>query len=166
MDNIPDEDGYDSVDGSDPKFDAFITNIVIPNSEKQRKRWQFASLILQSASEAQDRHTFHYKPSNRHGRPLLNRNNTLSPDPGHFNNYIIARPEKCRDDMIHAEAAILHNFQSLWEAHVKINCQNPVSIIFYSWIMPCTECTDLIIQGLSNLGVSVTIAYTIPWDKE
>ena len=81
-----------------------------------------------------------------------------------FNNFIIARP---KDNIKHAEAVILDNFDQLWVAYKTKNYnQTPASIILYSWIMPCNDCTDAIIKKLSTLCIPVTIVYTIPWTKE
>ena len=156
----------DLVDGSDPDYDSFITEVVIPKSEEQRRKWQFATLMLLSASETQHPHRFRFKP-NRQGCPLLNSNDSLSPSPDKFNNYIIARPEEHRDGTKHAEVVILEDFNRLLEAYKRNNKkQEPVSIVLHSWIMPCKDCTDLIIQRLSNLGISVKISYTISWRYE
>ena len=102
----------DLVDGSDPEYDAFIRDIVIPCSEEQRQKWQFATLMLLSARETQRPHQFRYKP-NRQGRPLINSNNALSPSPDKFNNYVIARPEERRDGKKHAKVVILEDFNRL-----------------------------------------------------
>ena len=150
------------------QIDRFITEYVIPNSQYQRKKWQFASLMLLSTSETKELTSFHHKPHClRCGRPFLNSSKTFSPDSHLFDNYIIAQPSMRKGNTTHAEKVILNNFDKLWTAYkIQNDSQIPASIILYSWIMPCVRCTNLIIKRLSHLGVPVTVIYTISWQKE
>ena len=153
-------------ESSSVELDKLITEIVIPSTEEQRNKWQFATLMLLTAKETKE-YAFSYKPFQNGGRPKLYKNETSSPKMDEFNNYIIARPEDIRGDTKHAEEMILENFDELWEAYKNKNSnQTPASIMLYSWIMPCEDCTEAIIKELSNLGIPVTIVYTIPWRKK
>ena len=143
-----------------------ITKTVIPSTEEQRNKWQFATLMLLTAKETK-KFAFSYKPSQSEGQPILYESETFSPKPKQFNNYIIARPDDIGDNTKHAEEVILENFDELWDAYENKNSnQTPASIILYSWIMPCEDCTEDIIKKLSNRDIPVTIVYTIPWRKE
>ena len=151
----------DSTDGSDPMFDGFIIEQVIPKAENQRKNWQFACLMLRGEHETQNQQ-FIYKP--HHGsNPYVNDNEAFSPPVERLNNYIIARPHGQK----HAEEVILDNFKTLWRAYMSKNRnQKPVSVVLYSWIIPCVTCTSNIIKSLSKLEVPVHIAYTIKYHCE
>ena len=150
-------------EGRSTKLHKFVTEIVIPSAEEQRNKWQFATMMLLTAKEMKE-FAFCYKPSQSGGQPILYESETFSPESKMFNNFIIARP---KDNIKHAEAVILDNFDQLWVAYKTKNYnQTPASIILYSWIMPCNDCTEAIIKKLSTLGIPVTIVYTIPWTKE
>ncbi len=156
-----------STDGSDPIFDQFIIEDVIPQTEDQRKQWQFACLMLRNATETRN-YSFTYKP-NSGGRPLVNTNEPFSPPRKYLHNYIITRPNKELGQwrQKHAEKVIFDEFHNLWQSYCgKNGNQPPKSIVLYSWIMPCKNCTEAIIRNLSKLGVPVCIAYTIPYSRE
>ena len=146
------------------RFKTFITKVVIPSTEDQRNKWQFATLMLLTAKETKK---FCYEPSQNGGQPKLYENETFSPKSGEFNNYIIARPQNGENNTKHAEEVILENFVELLGAYKNQNSnQIPASIILYSWIMPCKDCTDAIIEKLLSHGIPITIVYTISWEKE
>ena len=63
----------------------------------------------------------------------------------------------------------MNNFKSLKKKFKSKNHKDPVKIILYSWLMPCTDCTGAIISGLSRLaqkGVKVELYYTCDYDVE
>ena len=151
----------DSTDGSDPVFDGFIQQ-VISKTENQRKNWQFACLMLRGASETQNQR-FTYKPHYSDNSPYVNDSEVFSPPVERLNNYIIARPSNQTHGQKHAEVVILDHFNKLWEAYIKNRKQKPVSVVLFSWIMPCVACTSKLIETLSELGVPVYIAYTIKY---
>ena len=57
-----------------------------------------------------------------------------------------------------AEAIILQNFDALWKAYIRIHGVQPASVFLYSWLMPCTDCTNMILDKLG--WKNATIAYT------
>ena len=156
------------LESSSVELDKLITEIVIPSTEEQRNKWQFATLMLLTAKETKE-YAFSYKPFQKGGRPKLYKSKTLSPKLDEFNNYIIARPEDIGGDTIHAEEMIFEKFDKLLDAYkTKNRNQTPASIMLYSWIMPCENCTEAIIKELlkQDIHVPVTIVYTIPWRKK
>ncbi len=155
----------DSTDGSDPVFDGFIQQ-VISKTENQRKKCQFACLMLRGVSETQNQR-FTYKPHYSGNSPYVNDSEAFSPPVERLNNYIVARPSSQTHGQKHAEVVILDNFNTLWEAYIRKNRnQKPASIVLFSWIIPCVTCTPKLIKSLSKLGVPVHIAYTITYYRE
>ncbi len=47
------------------------------------------------------------------------------------------------------------------QGYGKENKDDLASIILYSWIMPCTQCTTKIINTLGNRKLKITVVYTI-----
>ncbi len=137
----------------------------ILQAEDQRENYQFAYLLLLNVNEPENG-SFLYKPS-KNGSPYVNSNEPFLPPKDKFHNYIIARPMQKGDRRKHAEEIILDEFNDLWDSYLQINSnQRPKSIVLYSWIMPCSECTEKIINTLSRLGVPVYIAYTISYKRK
>ncbi len=156
-------ESFESTDGSDPVFDGFIIEQVIPKTENQRKNWQFACLMLRGASETQ----FIYRPQYSGNIPYVNDSKAFSPPVTQLHNYIIARPSSQAHGQKHAEEVILDNFNTLWKAYKRENRnQKPASVVLFSWIIPCVTCTSKLIETLSNLGVPACIAYTIKYHRE
>ncbi len=159
------ESGHESTDGSDPIFDEFIIGQVIPRTEDQRKNFQFACLLLLNTTDPRNK-PFAYKP-NCNGQPHVNSNNIFSPSRNNFHNYIVARPKREGQRPRHAEEILLDEFNDLWHSYCTKNPgQCPNGIVLYSWIMPCTECTEKLINTLSTLSLPVYIVYTISYRKE
>ncbi len=154
-------ESFESTDGSDPVFDGFIIEQVIPKTENQRKNWQFACLMLRGASETQ----FIYRPQYSGNFPYVDDSKAFSPPVKQLHNYIIARPSS--HGQKHAEEVIIDNFNTLWQAYIRENRnQKPASVVLFSWIIPCVICTSKLIKTLSNLGVPAYIAYTIKYHRE
>ena len=144
----------------DSNFNEFITSRVIPKFEKIRVLgfYQFAVLILVPLNE--ELQDVKFTP------PLPNApsDNQLWPVniPQFPQNYIAA----CPKHGVHSEVRILEHFKQLWN---RIKHTPPSQIILYSWIMPCEDCTQKIIQTFRQSpfnSTSVIIAYTIEYYKE
>lgn len=83
---------------------------------------------------------------NRHPDNKLVENSvtTFPEDDEHLVNYVVARPDN-KHPSIHAEKFLLCRFEALQTA-----CQTFSTIVVYSWLMPCQECTNTLIETLSK----------------
>ena len=108
---------------------------------------QFAVAILQPGTQWMK---FLYKPSkNGDGKkPVITTTSSLSPpDSSTYDNYLAARP----NNGVHSEIQILDRLDSLYNAYkAKHNGRPPKALLLYSWIVPCTGCTDKIIAKLTS----------------
>ena len=148
----------------------FISEAVIPKAEGQRTSWQFAVLVLLARSETKRPQTFQFKP-NKNSRLPIDPSKPFIPAKSEFNNYIVARPEQDVLNRIteyyrikfsqHAEKIVVDEFEDLLLAYVRENKEDLGGIILYSWVMPCTECTNKIIDTLAGRKLKVTVAYTL-----
>ena len=129
---------------------------IIPYFQDQSTRSQFAVIVLLSERETENQGLVEFNPHDLDGRPVVNNTQSYTPARGKFGNYIVARPHNGQD----AEIVILRQFETLWEAYIHKNGEQPHSILLYSWLMPCTKCTEMIINTLARRGATVTVAYT------
>ena len=152
-------------------FRIFITDIIIPSFKKQRLRGnQFAVVVLLSENDLRNILGTTFVPSND-GQPLLDNNYGSMPQKAtQYGNYIVARPIS---SSCHSEEEIFENrnspFSQLWSAYVKHNGSPPKCVLLYSWNLPCSHCTDVIIRSLNDdtyRCTSVIVAHTIFWRSE
>ena len=95
-------------------------------------------------------------------RQLVNPSVPSFPDRDtHLGNYIVARPDHnvTQSRHVHAEKILLDRLLRL-EA---LKDEYDPTIVLYSWMMPCTGCTNALIQSLRNHRSNVIIVYTIDW---
>ena len=154
-------------------FRIFITGIVIPSFKKQRLRGnQFAVVVLLSENDLRNIFGTTFVPSND-GRPLLDNNYASMPQNAtHYGNYIVARPSSssCHsEEEIFGKYSLNIPFSQLWSAYVKHNGSPPKCVLLYSWYLPCSRCTDVIIRTLNDSMYSCTsviVAHTTYWQRE
>lgn len=83
----------------------------------------------------------------------------------HLVNYIVARPDQSYSPplhVVHAEKILLNRFDVLKE---KFPGSSISTVLLYSWLMPCSGCTQLIIQKFKNAPYKVVVAYNNDWTK-
>ena len=144
------------------EFHKFIRSRVIPNFEAQRIEGdQFAALILVGEGNLEETR---FEPSNDEGIPLVDSDRLTSPPRSQYCNYVAACPH-LEKRHIHAEKALLGELEILWNAYLQRN-PRPRCIILYSWMQPCTTCTNAIIRKLKSIpyiSATLIVAYTIEW---
>ena len=117
-------------------------------------RQQFAVAVLLPNTWWLD---FRYDPSeNGDGEtPVIDPNYPRSPpDPATYSNYLAARPDRGE----HSETQILDRLGDLYNAYrANNNNQRPQALLLYSWIVPCIDCTDDIVDVFTS-----TPFYAIP----
>ena len=151
----------------------FITTRLIPDFADQRLGYQFAVVMLLSESDYQNIEEIKYKPCEK-GKPFINPLCSSMPQCENYCNYIVARRDPFLD--CHAEEVIFgqpSKFTQLWYAYTLQHFPSPDYILIFSWILPCSKCTDLIIAALRKLRerptykeAKVFLAYVITWMKE
>ena len=153
-------------------FHNFITATIIPSFEKQRLiGYQFAVLVLLSEKDFYNICSTTFVPSNG-GQPLVDNCHPLMPqNVFHYGNYITARPisNSCHSEEEIFGSSINSHFSQLWSAYVKHNGSPPKCVLLYSWNLPCSRCTDVIIRSLNDSMYSCTsviVAHTIFWRSE
>lgn len=78
----------------------------------------------------------------------------------HLVNYVATRPDHGRNyQTVHAERILLDRFEAL-----KEKCSKFSTILVYSWLMPCSECTEALIRKLHSVQVSKVIVYNTDQD--
>ena len=160
-------------------FHNFINNRIIPSFKNQRAtgQYQFAVLVLLSEDDLKDISHMSFTPSNYLDQPLVDKDYTSMPrhDSASYGNYIVARP---RHNNWHSEEEIFSGgnsvklmagspFRHLWDAYVDHhNGDDPKCILLYSWNLPCSRCTKVIIKSLKDWPYNVTnviVAHTTYW---
>ena len=157
-------------------FDNFITDTVVPSFKKQRStgRYQFAVVILLSENDFDDISDMGFEPSNILGEPLLNNTYPSMPrNAANYGNYIAARPDSVschsEEEIFGKYSSINSPFRELWTAYMSHNGSTPKCVLLYTWQLPCTRCTDVIIRSLNDdmyRCTSVIVAHTIYWRSE
>ena len=149
-------------------FETFIRETIVPTFESQRrsKQKQFAVLLLISEHELMDLDRIEFYPSHQ---PLTSNTSLYMPVlEREFRNYIVARPQ--RKGLYHAEDIIFEKLDQLWSGYLRNNGGVPPKcFILYTWNVPCSRCTDLIIRSFNEdqyKAVSVIVAATAWWKME
>ena len=154
-------------------FSRFIIDIIVPFFEKQRLTAnQFAVVVLLSEDDIDNICGTRFVPSNG-GKPTLNKYHPSMPhSASHYGNYIVARP----NSSWHSEEEIFGKcssndspFSQLWTAYVRRNGSTPKCVLLYTWNLPCSRCTDVIIRSINDnmyRCTSVIVAYSTYWQKE
>ena len=156
------------------QFQDFVIQKIVPYFNNQRERYQFAVVMLLSESDFNNINQIRFNPSDFWGHPILNRNFSLMPQNSeNYGNYIVARPSSssCHtEEEIFGQYSVVGSpFSRLWSAYVKRNNVSPKFILIYSWILPCSRCTDVIIRSLGEEPYNCTnviVAHTICWLSE
>ena len=157
-------------------FREFIVEKIIPyfNCQRKANHLQFAVVLLLSESDLANIKQTRFSPSDAFGRPIVNNSFSLMPqDPSKYGNYIVARPSI----RYHSEVKLFEQcsemtdtpFNHLWRGYVERNRAYPKCVLIYSWYLPCSHCTDVIIKSLGEEPynrVSVVVAHTAVWSKE
>ena len=157
-------------------FHNFITTIIIPSFEKQRLTgYQFSAVVLLSEKNFNNICSTTFVPGYG-GQPLLDNSHPLMPhNATHYGNYIAAHPIS---NSWHSEEEIFGKymyssldspFRQLWTAYMRRNRSTPKCVLLYTWNLPCSRCTDVIIRSLNDSmyrRTSVIVAHTIYWRSE
>ena len=117
---------------------------------------QFAVLIFTAESRLNRMGGMQFQPSD----PLVNNMYSYFPR-NNLGNYIVARPDEGR----HCEKIIFYQKHLLQDVCRNVN---PRCIILYSWILPCTGCTNEILCYYSNISPprpKMIVIYTVQWDE-
>ena len=156
-------------------FDGFINKTIIPFFKDQRAtRYQFAVLLLLSEDNLKDITKTIFTPTDYLGRPFVNKDHPSMPnDSASYGNYIVARPV---ENSYHSEEEIFGKYSStnipfieLWNSYIRYNGTSPKCILLYSWNLPCSRCTNVIIRSLEEHRFSTTcviVVHTTYWKSE
>ena len=161
------------------EFDQFIVHKVISVFHRQRQEgYQFAVLLITAESNLlmNTIGDIEFHPCDpKHGTPFVN---NKYPDFPPFNdrvNYIVARPHKKQ----HCEMIILNQAHYLWRDYIRMVSRTSVRqsrdkrcIILYSWFLPCSSCTNEILNYYSgykcffkNSPIPMIVVFTAKWHK-
>ena len=154
-------------------FNNFIVDKIIPYFLDQRRRaYQFAVVVLLSENDFDNICQTSFTPSRSDsGKPIIDNTYISMPqDRTEYGNYIVARPIS---NSYHSEEEIFGQysvtdspFSHLWSAYLKYAGAHPKCVLIYSWNLPCSRCTDVIIRSLREEPynrVSVIVAHTTFW---
>ena len=155
----------------------FVNGVITPHFKGQRlSGYQFAVVLLLSDSDYNNIANVCFDPSDGYGQPLLDKTYPLMPkSASSYGNYIVARP---RDNCNHSEEEIFGKysnsrspFSQLWNAYANRNRYHaiPSCVLLYSWNLPCSRCTDVIIRAFEESlyhQTKVIVAHTTFWPSE
>ena len=157
-------------------FSDFVIDKIIPYFLGQRRRaYQFAVVVLLSENNFDNIYQTGFTPSRSDsGKPIIDNDYISMPrDRTEYGNYIVARP---LSNSYHSEEEIFgqHSvtdspFSHLWSSYVKHADAYPKCILIYSWNLPCSRCTEVIIRSLREEPynkVGVIVAHTQLWPSE
>ena len=141
-----------------------IRQQILENFHLQRKSGsQFAVVLLLNGNISGQQLSF--KPCDSNRKPLYNSNHAFYPPSTEYVNYIVARPSvkpnrlvkflylavaRSKHYQIHAEEVILPEFETFVERFKANNHSYPNTVILFSWLFPCTLCTNMIIEELTG----------------
>lgn len=78
-------------------------------------------------------------------------------------NYIVARPDHQRySPPRHAEETLLDRFDALKDRFPGLSIS---TVLVYSWLMPCSGCTKLLVKKFENCSYKVIVVYNNDWTK-
>lgn len=141
-------------------FKQFVVKQVIPTFEGQRIKSQFATIIL--CSEKDCKSGFQSIQFNKPDQPVVDYTVEWMPQDYHqYSNYLAARPNGSGSH--HAEHYLMEKLDYLLLAYLLKNSKLPTYIVLYSWITPCSSCTELIIDKLCTSPydeIPTVVAYT------
>ena len=132
---------------------------VIAAFEEQRVKSQFATLILCSKEDYQSSFKSVRFSSNDLDKPILDYRKELMPQQYDMYKYLCARPS----GKVHAESILLKQLDNLLSGYQSKKYELPSCIVLYSWITPCSDCTELIIDKLCTPpydDIPTVVAYT------
>lgn len=89
----------------------------------------------------------------------------------HLVNYIVARVDRPDQDQsllnpvpsTHAEKTLLNRFNTLKDGFPE--SENISTVLFYSWLMPCSGCTKYLIQKFKESNYDIVVVYNNDWTK-
>lgn len=151
-----------SADG-ERELKQLVRTQLIDNFHLQRKSGsQFAVILLLDGKKSGNK--LNFKPCDRNKKPLCNCSELFYPPPTEYVNYIVSRPSikphwivkflyllnRSQCYQMHAEVAIFSEFGTLMERFKEHYHSNPNTIVLFSWLFPCSLCTNLIIENLSG----------------
>ena len=119
----------------------------------ERRRYMRTQFAIVAFLPDEHWENFQYQPSLGKGeKPVINPSLNLSP-PGveHSINYLAARPALMPDKSnIHAEKLIVAVLDDAYEQYKKMHGSPPNTMLLYSWIVPCLDCTELLVKKLNE----------------
>ena len=153
-----------------------FTERIVKTFYKQSHGNQFAAIVYCSEAELKKGlESVKFTTEDEYGCPLLDSSIACAPECDEdITNYLAARPVEYDEevacyyankhsnaDKIHTEEILLKNLERLTSEY---ECgQLPEHIFLYTWITPCTKCSELIIDKLRSPPydkIPTTILYT------
>ena len=138
------------------EFYEFMKRVIRLFHGQRLQGGQFAVLIFTAESRLNRMGGMQFQPS----EPLVNNRYSYFPR-NNLGNYIVARPDGGR----HCEMIIFHQRHLLQGVYRNVNAR---CIILYSWIFPCTGCTNEILRYYRNIlppRPKMIVVYTVQWDE-
>ena len=138
------------------EFREFMKKVISLFHGQRLQGDQFAVLLFTTESRLNRMGEMQFQPRD----PLVNNRYPYFPR-DNLGNYIVARP----DEGDHCEKIIFHQRRLLHNAYRNVN---PKCIILYSWILPCTGCTNEILRYYRNISPprpKMIVIFTVHWDE-
>ena len=138
------------------EFREFMKKVISLFHRQRLQGDQFAVLLFTTENRLNRMGEMQFQPS----YPLVNNRYPYFPR-DNLGNYIVARP----DEGDHCEKIIFHQRHLLQDIYRNVN---PKCIILYSWILPCTGCTNEILRYYRKISTprpKMIVIFTVHWDE-
>ena len=138
-----------------------LTERIIYTFKQQSRGHQFAVVVFCTQDDLDSGlKTVDFITEDDHGWPLLDSDIPCVPECEEaVTTYLAARPST----RVHAEQYLLKNLEKLTRRWVEAHGELPKHIFLYTWITPCSKCSELIIDTLCSPPyneIPTTVLYT------
>ena len=127
-------------------FHILVQNIVQMFARQRQGGYEFGVLFL-SSEEHFETHPYVEFSTATSQEPTDKNLPTFPPD-WNICNYVIARPDQRGRDTIHTEEQLMDKLDLLMSRYKSSGLPPCKSIVLYTWLLPCSQCTQRIIATL------------------
>lgn len=142
------------------QFKEFIRSQVVPKFRMQCKNneGRFAVLILSHISSLRNTQDLVFRQITFNGKPLVDSTLTTYPEPYRFENYVVAQST----ESVHPEVSLVRQIPALLAGFGRTErcyLRDPVprTGILYCSEMPCSACTELLVESLAGVCKKRTV---------
>ncbi len=142
-------------------MEEYVEKIIRPSFKAQARGKQYAVVVFWTKKNVQTGFRDHFQHISIDSRV------ESMPNESEYTNHIVARPDRVKKKKTkHSEIILMEKLDGLYEAF-KLQTEERLHAIFlYSYLMPCTKCSRVIMKKISTLPYNhlpILIAYSKPY---